>query len=158
METIIKLKLTNTKVVTHHIYSTNVRSYSGLLQLNESLKICDVDYLRSKTLIKINKDNKKRFITVSHQSKFNMDFLIDKYEEFKFLRCAYCGRKDLVIFPFGVRGIKGVKREQMATADHILPIFLFPELSFDISNLAVACVKCNQKKGVKLIEPKFKTL
>lgn len=40
------------------------------------------------------------------------------------------------------------------TLDHIKPRSLFPELRFELSNLAPCCYRCNREKGSKVLDIK----
>lgn len=76
------------------------------------------------------------FKVKKHQSKFNMEYLINKEKELGVLICGYCGKK-LTIFPFEKE--KTVEeREYMATVDHFYPKCNYNNPR-DLDNLVIAC-------------------
>lgn len=84
------------------------------------------------------------------QIVFNMLFLRRFRKKHGPLHCVYCGRY-IQICPLG----KSIPISILATADHVLPKSLYPELAREESNLRPCCAKCNSKKGDKIWEEKF---
>ena len=79
----------------------------------------------------------------------------DKWIANKDLVCHYCGRKDLLDdAPDNPRTLKchifrrknGMKQEDVATIDHVIPISIGGE-RYDETNLVVCCCWCNSQKG-----------
>lgn len=65
------------------------------------------------------------------------------------LRCVYCGKTPLRIYEWWEN--EGVKTPaDAASADHVVP--KSRDGANDWTNLVVACVRCNTKKGNKLLE------
>lgn len=120
--------------VTYSIMENPTRGSYGdyLLLKNELLKLDD------------------RWENVESQSIFNMNYLKNMRENYNILHCAYCNKKPLRIYEFHEKG-----KDDMATTDHILPRSSYPELSKELTNLTVACRKCNGKKSSKIQEIKY---
>lgn len=93
----------------------------------------------------------ERFTSNEYQHVFNINFLKKQREKYGKLHCVYCNKQDLVIYEFHEK----FQQSNGATTDHILPIFLRPDLAKDENNCAVACFSCNNKKGSKLQEIKY---
>ena len=72
---------------------------------------------------------------------FRESYLDQALEEFGFLECAYCGRKDLVKDYESVR-----QPANLATIDHVQPLSKGGS-RYDPENLVIACYRCNQHKG-----------
>jgi 5-methylcytosine-specific restriction endonuclease McrA len=72
-----------------------------------------------------------------------------KYIRKKFgeLHCEKCGLNNLRI-----KRVKTKAHNKMATIDHWFPISKFENLQDKFANLRVMCVKCNTKKGNKIIK------
>lgn len=86
----------------------------------------------------------KNYETKWTQLKFNTDFLQKKLATYGALHCEYCGKNNLVIYPWNEKA----DRSNMATTDHFIPKSTDPHrLSYDINNLVVACWACNNKKA-----------
>lgn len=83
---------------------------------------------------------------------FRKEFLQKILDEYGVLKCAYCGREDLVEghHEFHKKHLN-MKISNLATVDHIHPLSLGGE-KYDKDNCTVACRHCNSKKGNKLIE------
>lgn len=77
---------------------------------------------------------------------FNKTFLEKKLKEKGFLQCAYCGRKDLIVYEMFD---ENKNKSNMATADHFLPKDKGGD-AFNETNLVVACSNCNAKKANKI--------
>jgi len=67
------------------------------------------------------------------------------------LRCAYCGRNDLVegYHDFDKKHLN-MKLSNLATIDHIHPLSREGQ-KYDKKNCCVSCIKCNTRKGDKLV-------
>ncbi len=97
---------------------------------------------------KINKKDKKvkakkvnnRYQVAVNNQKFLQKTLDEKGE----LICAYCGKGPLKIYDF-TKGIK-FNDEDGATCDHRTPISKGGDV-WSFSNMEVACLQCNHKKG-----------
>jgi 5-methylcytosine-specific restriction endonuclease McrA len=81
---------------------------------------------------------------------FRKELLQEHKEEDK-LRCAYCGRDDLVegYHEFEKKHLN-MKIPNLATIDHIHPLSLGGK-KYHKPNCCVSCRRCNSKKGNKLI-------
>lgn len=72
----------------------------------------------------------------------HFDFLTKTEKEHTGLWCEYCGKKELVLYPWD----KKPNRSNMATVDHFLPKSKYPDLTNDENNFIVACSVCNESK------------
>lgn len=79
--------------------------------------------------------------------KFTTSFLKEKEKEHGSLKCVYCGKTDLVIYPHDA---KNKIMKKMATADHFIPNNAKVLDYYTKWNLLVSCHKCNNKKGAKI--------
>lgn len=104
--------------------------------------------LLKQKLEKLDPTHGGRVFSKFHQLKFNTHFLKSEKKRVGLLKCAYCGKNQLVIRPLN----KKIKT-RAATVDHFLPISKGGE-RFDVNNLVVACESCNQKKANK-VYPKY---
>ncbi len=80
------------------------------------------------------------------QVMFNKAFLEKKLKEKGFLQCAFCGKKDLIVYDMFD---PNKSKSNMATADHFLPKDKGGD-AFNEANLVVACEPCNSKKANKI--------
>jgi 5-methylcytosine-specific restriction endonuclease McrA len=79
------------------------------------------------------------------QLLFNLKFLESIKEIHGELHCEFCGKQKLKIYKWYQRHKDS---KIMATADHFFPkSYDKDNLSFDITNMVVACDDCNNKKG-----------
>jgi 5-methylcytosine-specific restriction endonuclease McrA len=81
---------------------------------------------------------------------FRKEFLQEELKREGKLRCAYCGRDDLVEghHEFHKKHLN-MKIPNLATVDHIHPLSL-GGAKYHKPNCTVACRRCNSKKGNKL--------
>lgn len=78
------------------------------------------------------------------QLLFNTTFLEETQREHNKLHCEFCGKKNLKIYKWHEKPLRKI----MATADHFFPKSSDKEnLSFEQTNMIVACDECNGKKG-----------
>lgn len=78
----------------------------------------------------------------------HFDFLKGVESEHGTLWCEYCGKEELVVYPWDVKP----DRSKMATVDHFLPKSKYPDLANETTNFVVACSVCNEKKKDDLWE------
>jgi len=76
----------------------------------------------------------------------NQNFLLKQqiYNNWN-LVCAYCGKKNLIIQPIGLK----LDQSIIATVDHFYPKKHYENRS-DEDNMVVSCYRCNNNKGEKL--------
>jgi len=83
-----------------------------------------------------------RTFEVERWLSFRLEVMTEHLEEHGDLVCYYCGKKNLQI--------ESESRKQLATLDHIHPRAK-GGAEYDRDNLVIACAKCNEKKGDKLL-------
>lgn len=83
---------------------------------------------------------------------FRKEFLQDELKEKGVLKCAYCGRDDLIegYHEFHKKHLNH-QFPNLATIDHVHPLSKGGE-KYDRDNLVVSCRKCNCKKGNNIID------
>jgi 5-methylcytosine-specific restriction endonuclease McrA len=113
----------------HNVYVKNPhpKSYTSLVLLQNKFLLLDKDYLESDWRIQV---------------EFSRTYLQRKLKENGCLTCVYCGKTNLRI---EIDDNVKVPRKILATLDHIIP---FSKGGTNAeTNLAVACYRCNIKKG-----------
>ncbi len=80
-------------------------------------------------------------------------FLTNEKKKHGDLVCTYCKKLNLIIELDKMNVPNNIK----ATIDHIIPISKGCD-PFDVTNLTVACGKCNSKKGSKSVEEFLKII
>jgi hypothetical protein len=104
----------------------NSKSYTSLVLLQNELLLQDKDYLEE--------DWRKKI-------EFSRAYLHRRLKQDGCLTCAYCSKTNLVIEDEGM----SVPKNIIATLDHIVPL---SKGGTNIeTNLAIACYRCNTKKG-----------
>ncbi len=108
--------------------SPAVGSYASHLLLKEFYRKHDIDSWR-------------------RQVVFNIVFLRKWKHKYGSLICCFCGKEDLIISTPTINN----NSKNMATVDHFVPKAegIDPR---DLGNLIVSCLKCNGKKGSKILD------
>lgn len=138
---------------THTIYAADnhPQSYASSLQLHHQLLIQDVDYLAAQVLKSLNprstktKPHRRPKTNLSRSYSQRLEWLafrtvfLDKVtQQYGELFCEFCGQRHL--------DAETTDKDRLATIDHILPLSKGGD-RYDEANLAVACYRCNMKKG-----------
>lgn len=130
------------------------------LEFNDFINILSDDKFDNKKKSELIKDRRGKKAEKLAVMLNNLKFLKDKQKELGELNCEYCGRGPLVIYDItedelksGPQKINGRFRYNVrfnpkngATCDHKQAQSRGGD-KFDISNLAVSCYRCNQRKG-----------